>query len=46
MVIKRFRCCCAVSIRAYGVQEAFKEESYRRIDKYSRAMITQVDLNR
>ncbi|KAF9811113.1 hypothetical protein IEO21_06662 [Rhodonia placenta] len=26
-----------VSIRAYGVQDAFRKESYARIDKYSRA---------
>ena len=34
------------SIRAYGAQEAFKAEAYTRIDKYSRAMITHVNLNR
>jgi hypothetical protein len=25
------------SIRAYGAQVAFREESYKRIDKYTRA---------
>ncbi|KAI0793789.1 P-loop containing nucleoside triphosphate hydrolase protein [Fomes fomentarius] len=33
------------SIRAYGVQEAFKAESYERIDKYTRASITNADLH-
>ena len=33
------------SIRAYGAQEAFKAESYRRIDKYTRASIINVNLN-
>ncbi|KAF8876196.1 P-loop containing nucleoside triphosphate hydrolase protein [Gymnopilus junonius] len=35
-----------VSIRAYGAQNAFKEESLRRIDYYSRAARTSWDLNR
>ncbi|RPD55459.1 P-loop containing nucleoside triphosphate hydrolase protein [Lentinus tigrinus ALCF2SS1-7] len=34
------------SIRAYGVQEAFKAEAYRRIDRYSRVAITHNTLNR
>ncbi|KAJ3718421.1 hypothetical protein C8R42DRAFT_723772 [Lentinula raphanica] len=34
------------SIRAYGVQEAFKAESLRRIDKFSRAARTYYNLNR
>ncbi|RDX45542.1 P-loop containing nucleoside triphosphate hydrolase protein [Lentinus brumalis] len=34
------------SIRAYGVQDAFKAEAYKRIDKYSRAAIIHVNLNR
>ncbi|KAH9918376.1 P-loop containing nucleoside triphosphate hydrolase protein [Epithele typhae] len=34
------------SVRAYGKQEDFKAESQRRIDRYSRAMITQYNLNR
>ncbi|KAI0717852.1 P-loop containing nucleoside triphosphate hydrolase protein [Cerioporus squamosus] len=34
------------SIRAYGVQDAFKAEAYNRIDRYSRAAITHVNLNR
>ncbi|TFK79744.1 P-loop containing nucleoside triphosphate hydrolase protein [Polyporus arcularius HHB13444] len=34
------------SIRAYGVQNAFKAEAYKRIDKYSRAAIIHVNLNR
>ncbi|KAJ3833329.1 hypothetical protein F5878DRAFT_646030 [Lentinula raphanica] len=33
------------SIRAYGVQEAFKAESLRRIDKFSRAARTYYNLN-
>ncbi|KAF8956542.1 P-loop containing nucleoside triphosphate hydrolase protein, partial [Flammula alnicola] len=35
-----------VSIRAYGAQEAFKDESLRRIDHYSRAARTSWNLNR
>ncbi|VDC01967.1 unnamed protein product [Peniophora sp. CBMAI 1063] len=35
-----------VSIRAYGAQEAFEAESYRRIDEYTRAARTFYDLNR
>ncbi|KZV74802.1 P-loop containing nucleoside triphosphate hydrolase protein [Peniophora sp. CONT] len=35
-----------VSIRAYGAQEGFKTESYRRIDEYTRAARTFYDLNR
>ncbi|KAI0711801.1 P-loop containing nucleoside triphosphate hydrolase protein [Cerioporus squamosus] len=34
------------SIRAYGVQDAFKAEAYSRIDRYSRAAIIHVNLNR
>ncbi|KAI0746563.1 P-loop containing nucleoside triphosphate hydrolase protein [Daedaleopsis nitida] len=34
------------SIRAYGVQEPFKRESFKRIDKYTRASIVNVNLNR
>ncbi|KAJ4476620.1 hypothetical protein J3R30DRAFT_3759412 [Lentinula aciculospora] len=34
------------SIRAYGVQEAFKAESLRRIDKFTRAARTFYNLNR
>ncbi|PIL29356.1 ATP-binding cassette transporter [Ganoderma sinense ZZ0214-1] len=34
------------SIRAYGAQESFKSEAYRRIDRYSRVAITNVNLNR
>ncbi len=39
---KRF----AVSIRAYGAQEAFKAESYARMDRYNRAGLTYEALNR
>lgn len=35
-----------VSIRAYGAQEAFKAESYRRINEYTRAARTSHDLER
>ncbi|KAH9059056.1 hypothetical protein EDB87DRAFT_1577854 [Lactarius vividus] len=35
-----------VSIRAYGAQLAFREESYRRIDKYSRANRSFWNMNR
>ncbi|KAH9019331.1 hypothetical protein EDB83DRAFT_2528201 [Lactarius deliciosus] len=34
------------SIRAYGAQIAFREESYRRIDKYSRAGRSFYNMNR
>ena len=34
------------SIRAYGAQEYFRQESYRRIDKYVRAARTFYNLNR
>ena len=34
------------SIRAYGVQETFKEESLHRIDRYTRAARTFYNLNR
>ncbi|KAJ3890944.1 hypothetical protein GG344DRAFT_77404 [Lentinula edodes] len=34
------------SIRAYGAQEAFKAESLRRIDKFTRAARTYYNLNR
>ena len=34
------------SLRAYGAQEAFKAESYRRIDRYTRCAITHNNLNR
>ncbi|OSD04848.1 P-loop containing nucleoside triphosphate hydrolase protein [Trametes coccinea BRFM310] len=34
------------SVRAYGAQEAFKAEAYRRIDRYTRVAITQWNLNR
>ncbi|KAJ3557434.1 hypothetical protein NM688_g1473 [Phlebia brevispora] len=35
-----------VSIRAYGAQDYFRQESYRRIDRYTRASVTFYDLNR
>ena len=35
-----------VSIRAYGAQKAFKAESYRRIDEYTRTSRIFYDLNR
>ncbi|KZT36419.1 hypothetical protein SISSUDRAFT_1049930 [Sistotremastrum suecicum HHB10207 ss-3] len=35
-----------VSIRAYGAQEAYKEESLKRIDNYNRAARTYWNLNR
>lgn len=35
-----------VSIRAYGVQAAFRHESYLRIDRYTRASITFTNLSR
>ncbi|KAI0758152.1 P-loop containing nucleoside triphosphate hydrolase protein [Fomes fomentarius] len=35
-----------VSIRAYGAQERFIEESFRKIDNYSRTAIVFFDLNR
>ena len=35
-----------VSIRAYGAQDAFRKESYLRLDKYTRAQITYWNLNR
>ncbi|TFK92734.1 P-loop containing nucleoside triphosphate hydrolase protein [Polyporus arcularius HHB13444] len=35
-----------VSIRAYGAQEAFKAESYARMDRYNRAGLTYEALNR
>ncbi|KAI0753304.1 P-loop containing nucleoside triphosphate hydrolase protein [Daedaleopsis nitida] len=35
-----------VSIRAYGAQERFRKESYARMDKYNRAMLTYDALNR
>ncbi|CDO74329.1 hypothetical protein BN946_scf184850.g1 [Trametes cinnabarina] len=34
------------SVRAYGAQEAFKAEAYRRIDKYTRVNITYWNVNR
>ncbi|KAI0941922.1 hypothetical protein AcV7_002478 [Taiwanofungus camphoratus] len=34
------------SIRAYGAQDAFRKESYRRIDRYTRAARTQYNLDR
>ncbi|KAI0918361.1 hypothetical protein AcV5_002367 [Taiwanofungus camphoratus] len=34
------------SIRAYGAQDAFRKESYRRNDRYTRAARTQFNLNR
>ncbi|KAI9449923.1 hypothetical protein BJY52DRAFT_1192187 [Lactarius psammicola] len=34
------------SIRAYGAQHAFREESYRRIDRYSRAGRSFYNMNR
>ncbi|KAI9449919.1 hypothetical protein BJY52DRAFT_1305174 [Lactarius psammicola] len=34
------------SIRAYGAQLAFREESYRRIDRYSRAGRSFYNMNR
>lgn len=36
----------SASIRAYGAQDAFRKESYKRIDKYSRAARTFYNLNR
>ncbi|KAH9929008.1 P-loop containing nucleoside triphosphate hydrolase protein [Epithele typhae] len=35
-----------VSIRAYGAQEAFKQESYKRMDRFTRAGLTYAALNR
>ena len=35
-----------VSIRAYGAQRAFREESYRRIDKYTRSGRAFYNMNR
>ncbi|KAI0357911.1 P-loop containing nucleoside triphosphate hydrolase protein [Trametes cingulata] len=34
------------SVRAYGVEDAFKAEAYRRIDRYSRVAVTHENLNR
>ncbi|KAI9056609.1 P-loop containing nucleoside triphosphate hydrolase protein [Trametes sanguinea] len=34
------------SVRAYGAQEAFKAEAYRRIDNYTRVSITYSNLSR
>ena len=34
------------SVRAYGAQEAFKKEAYRRIDKLTRVTVTHWNLNR
>ncbi|KAI8972403.1 P-loop containing nucleoside triphosphate hydrolase protein [Trametes punicea] len=34
------------SVRAYGAQEAFKAESYRRIDRYTRVAVTNRNLAR
>ncbi|PCH35077.1 hypothetical protein WOLCODRAFT_155747 [Wolfiporia cocos MD-104 SS10] len=34
------------SIRAFGVQDAFRKESYKRIDRYTRAGMSLYDLNR
>lgn len=34
------------SIRAYGAQVAFREESYKRIDKYTRASRSFYNMNR
>ncbi|KAL7284518.1 hypothetical protein ACG7TL_001809 [Trametes sanguinea] len=34
------------SVRAYGAQEAFKAEAYRRIDRYTRVAITHWNLSR
>ena len=34
------------SIRAYGAQDAFRQESYVRVDRYSRAARTFYNLNR
>ena len=36
----------SVSIRAYAAQEAFKQESYARMDRYNRAGLTYEALNR
>lgn len=36
----------AASIRAYGAQDQFRKESYRRIDRYVRAARTFYNLNR
>jgi len=38
--------CLKVSVRAYGAQQSFKEESMRRIDMYSRTARTSWNLNR
>ncbi|KDR83059.1 hypothetical protein GALMADRAFT_238853 [Galerina marginata CBS 339.88] len=35
-----------VSIRAYGAQEAFKQESFKRIDHYTRIARTSFNINR
>ena len=35
-----------VSIRAYGAQAAFRAESYRRVDRYTRAQAVYWHLNR
>ena len=45
----RAECGCdafIASIRAYGAQNQFRQESYRRIDKYVRAARTFYNLNR
>lgn len=39
-------CFVEASIRAYGAQDAFRKESYARIDKYTRAARTFYNLNR
>ena len=43
-------CICStahvVSIRAYGVQNSFRNESFKRIDSYTRATITFNNLTR
>ena len=38
--------CLKASIRAYGAQEAFRLESYKRIDKFTRAARSFYNLNR
>lgn len=38
--------CIKASIRAYGAQNSFMQESYKRIDKYTRTARTYYNLNR
>lgn len=41
-----FELILAVSIRAYGAQQAFRQESLKRIDHYTRIARTSWNLNR